>query len=95
MGQAWRPAQEEKERMKATVEVAMLVIAVVGLAGGVWNRLTLSKGIGIRFIQYLGLTVLVPVIAILSLEDRISPEMTGAIAAAAVGAVLAGIGKEE
>jgi hypothetical protein len=81
--------------MKAIVEGAMLVIAVAGVVGGVWNRITLSKGIGVRFIQYLGLTVLVPIIAILSLESRISEEMTGAIAAAAVGGVLAGIGKDE
>ena len=44
---------------------------------------------------YLGLTVLVPIIAILSLEARITQEMTGAIAAAAVGGVLSGIGKDE
>ncbi len=55
----------------------------------------MGKGIGLRFIQYIGLTVLVPIVAILSLEHRISPEMTGAIAAAAVGGVLAGIGKDD
>jgi hypothetical protein len=81
--------------MKAIVEAAMLVIAIVGTIGGIWNRVKLQKGIGIRFIQYLGLTVLVPTIVVLSLEDRISQEMTGAIAAAAVGGVLAGVGKEE
>lgn len=73
----------------------MLVIAVVCAVGGVWNRIKLSKGIGLRFVQYLGLTVLVPIIAILALEGRISQEMTGAIAAAAVGGVLAGFGKDE
>jgi hypothetical protein len=81
--------------MKAIVEAAMLVIAIVGTIGGIWNRIKLQKGIGIRFIQYLGLTVLVPTIVVLSIEDRISQEMTGAIAAAAVGGVLAGLGKEE
>jgi hypothetical protein len=81
--------------MKSIVEVAMLVVAVAAATGGIWNRIKLGKGIGIRFIQYLGLTVLVPIVAILSLEDRISQEMTGAIAAAAVGGVLAGFGKDE
>jgi len=85
--------------MKNVLEGVLLVIAVAGAVGGVWNRLKLGKGIGVRFIQYLGLTVLVPIIVILSLEGRISQEMTGAIAAAAVGAVLAvigaGIGKDE
>ena len=81
--------------MKNILESVLLVIAVGGAIGGVWNRLKLGKGIGLRFIQYLGLTVLVPIIVILSLEGRISQEMTGAIAAAAVGAVLTGIGKDE
>jgi hypothetical protein len=81
--------------MKNIIEGTMLVIAAAGAIGGVCNRVQLKRGIGVRFIQYLGLTVLVPTIAILSLEGHISQEMTGAIAATAVGAVLAGIGKDE
>jgi hypothetical protein len=81
--------------MKNAVEVSLIVVAVAGAIGGIWNRIQLNKGIGVRFIQYLGLTVLVPIIAILSLEGRVSQEMTGAVAATAVGAVLAGIGKDE
>ena len=80
--------------MKSIIETAMLLIAVVSVVGGVWNRVKLGKGIGLRFVQYLGLTVLLPTFAILSLENRISQEMTGAIAAAAIGAVLAGLGKD-
>ena len=80
--------------MKSIIETAMLLIAVVSIVGGVWNRLKLGKGIGLRFVQYLGLTVLLPTFAILTLENRISQEMTGAIAVAAIGAVLAGLGKD-
>lgn len=55
--------------MKNIVELVLLVIALAGAIGGVWNnRFKLGKGIGLRFIQYLGLTVLVPIIVILSLE---------------------------
>lgn len=79
--------------MKNIIEGTLLGVVVVGIVGGIWNRLKLNKGIGVRFIQYLGLAVLVPIIAILSLEGRISIEMTGAVAAAAVGAVLASLGK--
>jgi drug/metabolite transporter (DMT)-like permease len=80
---------------KSIVEIAMLVIALICAIGGVWNRIKMNKGIGVRFVQYLGLTVLVPIIAILTLEGRISQEMTGAIAAAAVGGILASFGKGE
>lgn len=78
--------------MKNVIESVLLAVVVLAIVGGIWNRLKLSKGIGVRFIQYLALTVLVPVIAILSLEGRISIEMTGAVAATAIGAVLAGLG---
>jgi hypothetical protein len=81
--------------MTKGIEGTMLVIAVVCAIGGVWNRIGLHRGVGLRFIQYLGLTVLVPIMTILSLEGRISQEMTGAIAAAAVGGVLTGFGKDE
>jgi len=69
--------------MRSVVELALLGIAVACAVGRVWNQIKFGKGIGLRFIQYIGLTVLVPFVAILSLEHRISPEMTGAIAAAA------------
>ena len=94
--QGQQPHRSETDgSMKNLVEGVLILIIVGGAIGGVWNRIKLGKGIGLRFIQYLGLTVLVPIIVILSLEGRISQEMTGAIAAAAVGAVLAGIGKDE
>ncbi len=80
---------------KSIIEYALVAIAVAATVGGVWNRIKLNKGIGVRFVQYLGLGVLVPVIALLSLEDRISQEMTGAIAIAAVSGVLASVGKDE
>jgi len=81
--------------VKVIAEYVLLLIAVVGLVGGIYNRMKLKLGIGVRFIQYLGLTILLPIIAVLALEERISQEITGAIAAAAVGGVLAGIGKED
>ena len=80
---------------KLVVELVLLAMALVGVAGGVWNRVSLGKGIGVRFLQYLGLVVLVPVVATLALEHRISQEMTGAIAMAAVGGVLASVGRDE
>jgi hypothetical protein len=77
------------------VEYVLLAIALIGASGGILNRIKTQKGIGLRFIQYLGIVVLLPLIGVLSLEGRISQEITGAIAAAAVGAVLAGVGKSE
>jgi hypothetical protein len=80
---------------RLVVELMLLATALIGMAGGVWNRLKLGKGIGVRFLQYLGLVVLMPVIAILAIEHRISQEMTGAVAMAAVAGVLASVGRDE
>ena len=44
--------------MKNIVEGTMLLLAVAGIIGGIWNRLKVTRGIGARFIQYLGLTPL-------------------------------------
>ena len=55
------------ENTKSAIELTMLVIAVAGIVGGIWNRIKLSKAIGVRFIQYLGMTVFIPVVVILSL----------------------------
>jgi len=63
--------------------------------GGMWNRLQLKKGIGVRFIQFLGLGLLLPIAGILVMEGRISQEMTGAIFATAVGGVIGSFGKDE
>jgi hypothetical protein len=81
--------------MKSIIEGVLLLVAVIGGIGGTVNRIKLAKGIGFRFLQYLGLTVLLPIVAILSLEGKISQEMTGAIAMAAVAGVLGSFGKDE
>ena len=80
---------------KSVVEYIMIAIALVGTVGGICNRIRTNKGIGMRFIQYLGVTLVLPVIAVLSLEDRISQEMTGAIFIAVVGGLLASVGTDE
>jgi len=46
---------------KEFVELGMLLVVIVGFVGGIWNRIKLSKGIGLRFIQYFGLVVIIPV----------------------------------
>ncbi len=81
--------------VKEGAEWSMILIAVASVLGDLWNRHRLNRGYGVRFIQFLGLTVLVPLVVMLSLEDRISQEMTGAIAAAAVGGVLASLGRKD
>jgi|SRR5690242_13910648 hypothetical protein len=48
-------------------------------------------GIGVRIIQLIGLFLIVPLVAILSLEGKLSGEGTGTILGAVVGYALSGI----
>lgn len=50
-----------------------------------------SKGLGVRVIQLVGLLIVVPVVAILALECRLSGEGVGTILGAIVGYALGGI----
>ena len=81
--------------MKKVIEGILLLTAMTATVGGMWNRLQLKKGIGVRFIQFLGLGLLLPIAGILVMEGRISQEMTGAIFATAVGGVIGSFGKDE
>lgn len=80
---------------KDWIELAMVVIMLVGLIGGFWNRHRLHKGIGVRFIQFLGVVFVVPVIVILTLEQRLGTDPTATLLGTIVGYLLSGIGKDE
>ena len=54
-------------------------------------RLRDNKGIGVRFIQGLALLLIVPCIAILALEGKLTGEGTGTVIGAVVGFSLSGI----
>lgn len=81
--------------ISAGIEVAMAVIMAGGLIGVFIDRCKQEKGIGLRIIQFLALVLVIPAIVILSLEEKLSNETTGALLGTVLGFVLSGIGKDE
>jgi hypothetical protein len=60
--------------------LAAIPIAVV--VGGIWNRTRLGKGIGWQFIRFTVVSVSLPLVAILALNDALTGEASTIIAAA-------------
>lgn len=63
-----------------SVIIALVPIIVVG--GGLWNRIKAGKGIGWQFIRFTVLSVSIPIVAVLALNDALTGEAATIIAAA-------------
>lgn len=78
------------------IEIACLVIMLVVPVAIVRKRLESGqdkKGIGVRLIQFLTLSLVVPTLLILKLEEKISSESLMALLGTLVGYVLSNIEK--
>ena len=80
---------------KEILELLAAAIMVAGLVGIFIERLKTKRGIGVRVIQFLAVTLIIPVIMILSLEGVLEPQATATLIGTIVGYVLSGIGKDE
>lgn len=81
--------------MTDVVEVAAVLIMAGALGGILYDRIKKNKGIGVRVIQFLAVSFVIPTVLILALEAKLSTDATAAILGAVVGYVLSGIGKDE
>ena len=66
------------------IHVAMIVLMLAALGGGLYNRHRLGKGIGQRFIQFVGIAWLIGATVILALMSKLD------VGASALLGVLAG-----
>ena len=83
----------QPETATQIVEFACLAIMVGGLAGVIFFRLKPSNmGIGVRVIQFIAVTTIIPGIIILALEKVITPETTATLFGTITGYLLSGIG---
>ena len=81
--------------MRIAVEIVACSVMVAGVVGVFIDRYRSRRGIDVRAIQLLTVTLLLPTILILSLEDVLSGQSTAALVGVVVGYTLAGIGKGE
>ena len=80
---------------KGIIELLAAGIMVAGLIGIFIERLITKRGIGVRVIQFLAVTLIIPSILILSLEGILEAQASATLFGTIVGYVLSGIGKDE
>ena len=81
--------------LKAALEIVAGIIMVGGLTGIFTERIVKNRGIGVRIIQFLTVTLVLPIILILALEGILKGETVATLLGAIVGYILSGIGKDE
>ena len=80
---------------KELIELIAAAVMPLSLIGVFILRFRLKKGIGLRAIQFMGVTLLMPVVLILSLEQALHGETIAALLGAVAGYTLSGIGEDE
>ncbi len=80
---------------KGIIELLAAGIMVAGLIGIFIERIITKRGIGVRVIQFLAVTLIIPAILILSLEGVLEAQASATLFGTIVGYVLSGIGKDE
>jgi len=81
--------------MKVAIEIVACLIMIVGVIGIFIERWRTKRGIGVRVIQFVTVTLILPIVLILALEGLLSDQTTAAFLGAVVGYILSGIGKDE
>lgn len=81
--------------MKTIIEGVACLVMIGGLIGIFIERSRSKRGIGVRVIQFLTVTMVLPIILILSLEGVLSDQTTATLIGAVIGYILSGIGKDE
>lgn len=81
--------------VRVVVELVVAALMVVGIVGLLLNRVKFNKGIGVRSIQFACVTLIIPAIIILGLENVLRSETIGTLFGAIVGYVLSGIAIDE
>jgi F0F1-type ATP synthase assembly protein I len=81
--------------MRIAIEIVACVIMVGGVLGVFIERFRTRRGIGVRVIQFLAITLVLPSILILSLEDVLSGQTTATLIGVIVGYILSGTGRDE
>ena len=72
-----------------------LIIMGLAVAGGIINRIVCKKGIGLRFCQFLAISMGIPAIIILALADKLEKQAVASLIGAVIGFFVSRVGKDE
>lgn len=85
---------EVKMDSKDVLSLMFGAIGVLGVVGGVGNRLQTRKGIGTQFIRYIAIVVSLPIAAALAVQGMLT-EAAVSVILGALGYAFAGAAKDE
>lgn len=68
--------------LKAVVSVLLVVVVLVGIAGDLYNRTKLGKGIGWQVVRFNTIMLALPLAGVLALNDALSEGITAILAGA-------------
>ncbi|MFC5757390.1 hypothetical protein [Rhizobium sp. GCM10022189] len=85
--------RNQVETARFWVEVIAAAAIPIGIIAIIWNRTATKKSLSVRAIQFLCLTITIPLVLILSLEGILDGGAIGALLGALVGYLFSNIGK--
>jgi hypothetical protein len=78
---------------KDILAIMFAAVAIIGVLGGIWNRIATKKGIGAQFIRFIALVVALPLAGTFVLQGMLTPAITSLILGI-LGYVFPGSAKE-
>ncbi len=72
-----------------------LIIMGIGALGGIVHRIVTKKGIGLRFCQFLAISMGIPAIIMLAFADKLEKQAIASLIGAVIGFFISKTGKDE
>jgi len=73
---------EKHGEIMVWVSGILAISVVVVIVGGLWNRISTNKGIGWQFIRFIVISISIPVVGLLALNNALNGEAATIIASA-------------
>ena len=83
----------EQLEARQWIEIIAAAAIPVAVAGAVLERVTIKRGIGVRTIQFIGISTISPLVLILALEGLLEKSAIAALLGALVGYLFSNIGQ--
>ncbi len=72
-----------------------LILMGIAAVGGIAHRIVTRKGIGLRFCQFLTITMGIPAIIMLAFADKLEKQAIASLIGAVIGFLISKTGKDE
>jgi hypothetical protein len=79
LGSKKKSTQETAMGTRDILAIMFAAVAIIGVIGGIWNRLASGKGIGGKFVQFIALVVALPIAATFVLQDMVTPAIVSLV----------------